>query len=101
MTVEERDEHGLPRNFNNVQFEIMDEFLRERPAIDPPHARDFQHPQGEHSVSVGGAGNPTGRKQPYFPSTQTAADHLSEDKDYDDIRDTEEDFLEDDIYGCT
>jgi hypothetical protein len=51
MTAEERDEHGLPRNFSNIHFEMINDFLRERPAVNPPLARDFQRPQEEFDIS--------------------------------------------------
>jgi hypothetical protein len=42
LTVEERDEYSLPRNFIDSHFEQMHDFLQECPAVQPPHCRDFQ-----------------------------------------------------------
>jgi hypothetical protein len=50
LTAEERDKYGLPRNFIESHFEQMHDFLQERPAIQPPHCRDFQRRVDEDPV---------------------------------------------------
>ena len=51
MTAEERNEQSLPQNFSNIHFEMMDDFLQERLAVDPLHTCDFHWPQEEFDIS--------------------------------------------------
>jgi hypothetical protein len=38
LTADERDENALPWNFVQSHFDLMDDFLRERPAVTPSHS---------------------------------------------------------------
>ena len=62
MMAEECDEHALPRNFSNIHFEMMDDFLHERPTIEYPHACDFQWPHKEYDVSNVDLLHPIGKR---------------------------------------
>lgn len=53
MSIETREELGLPRNFNMSHYMQMDEFLHDRPGVTPSNLRDSSRPPAEGDATQG------------------------------------------------